>query len=207
VTVDFTVTGPDPGDGETVAASLRGVATPLAESAEPLSYVALQSTAGASWAPGTARCYWKAATFSELPDGLLDAFDERGVESAAVSEGCGLELVAAFGGAVAEVGEDDTAFSHRDAQVDFLALGRWTDPAGDELHIGLCRRNWAALAGFSDAGVYVNNLGQEDRVREAYGEAKYRRLVAVKDRFDPENLFHRNANIPPSAPGTGALTG
>ena len=123
--------------------------------------------------------------------------------SAAVSEGCGLELVAAFGGAVSEVGEDDTAFSHRHAQVDFLALGRWDDPADDELHIELCRRNWAALARFSDAGVYVNNLGQEDRVREAYGEAKYRRLVALKDRFDPDNLFHLNANIRPSAGARG----
>jgi FAD/FMN-containing dehydrogenase len=71
--------------------------------------------AGASWAPGTSRCYWKSAAFSELPDGALDAFVERGVASAAVSEGCGVELVAAFGGAVSEAGEDDNAFSHRDA--------------------------------------------------------------------------------------------
>jgi hypothetical protein len=104
------------------------------------------------------RCYWKSSAFSELPDGLLDAFVERGVESASVAEGCGLEMVAAFGGAVSQVGEDDT----------------------------------------SDAGVYINNLGQEDRVREAYGEAKYQRLVALKDRFDPESFFRLNANIRPS---------
>jgi Berberine and berberine like len=107
-------------------------------------------------------------------------------------------LVAAFGGAVSQVGEDDTAFSHRNPQVDFLAIGRWTDPSEDKLHIKLCRKSWGVLAGFSDADVYVNNLGQEDRVREAYGEAKYQRLVALKDRIDPENLFRLNANIPPS---------
>ena len=119
--------------------------------------------------------------------------------TAAVAEGCGLELVAVFGGAVARVGEDDTAFSHRHKQVDFLAVGRWTDADADEQLIGLCRDNRAALAHLADAGVYVNNLGQEDRAREAYGEAKYRRLVALKDRYDPGNLFHRNANIRPSA--------
>jgi Berberine and berberine like len=118
--------------------------------------------------------------------------------SASVSEGCGLELVAAFGGAVSTVGEDDTAFGHRGAQVDFLAVGRWTDPAEDGRHIELCCESWAAQARFSDAGVCVSNLGQEDRVREACGERKYRRLVALKDRFDPGNLFRRNANIGPS---------
>jgi FAD/FMN-containing dehydrogenase len=51
--------------------------------------------------------------------------------------------------------------------------------------------------------VYVNNLGQEDRVREAYGEPKYRRLIALKDRFDPGNLFRLNANMRPSAGARG----
>jgi FAD/FMN-containing dehydrogenase len=199
VAVGFTVTGPDLDGGEALAASLRGVAPPLAESLRPVSYVALQSAGDAAWAPGAWRCYWKSSAFSTLPDELLDGFVERGVASAALAEGCGLELVACFGGAVARVGEDDTAFSHRDAQVDFIALGRWTDPDADELHVGLCRQNWAALAHLADAGVYVNNLGQEDRVREAYGEPTYRRLVALKDRFDPGNLFHLNANIRPSA--------
>jgi FAD/FMN-containing dehydrogenase len=198
VAVGFTVTGPDLDGGEALAASLRGVAPPLAESLRPVSYVALQSAGDAAWAPGAWRCYWKSSAFSQLPDELLDGFVERGIETAAISEGCGLELVAVFGGAVAQVGEDDTAFSHRHKQVDFIAVGRWTDPREDELHIGLCRDNWAALAHLADAGVYVNNLGQEDRVREAYGESKYRRLVALKDRFDPGNLFHLNANIPPS---------
>jgi FAD/FMN-containing dehydrogenase len=201
VSLNFTVTGPDLDDGAAIAASLRGVAAPLVESLEPLPYLELQAAGDQGWAPGTSRCYWKSSAFSELPDALLDGFVERGMATAASAEGCGLELVAAFGGAVAAVGEDDTAFSHREAQVDFLAVGRWTDPADDQPRIELCRENWAALAGFADAGVYVNNLGQEDRVQEAYGEAKYRRLVALKDRVDPGNLFHRNANIRPSAPG------
>ena len=108
-------------------------------------------------------------------------------------------MLASFGGAVAQVGEDDTAFGHRHAQIDFLAIARWMDPSEDEDHIEQCRANWDALARFADAGVYVNNLGNEDRAREAYGDRKYRRLVALKDRLDPGNLFHLNANIRPSA--------
>jgi FAD/FMN-containing dehydrogenase len=199
VSVGFTLTGPDLDGGEALAAALRGGASPLAATLEPVAYLALQSAGDAAWAPGASRCYWKSSAFSQLPDELLDGFVERGIETAAVAEGCGLELVAVFGGAVARVGEDDTAFSHRHKQVDFLAVGRWTDPGADEQLIGLCRDNWAALAPLADAGVYVNNLGEEDRAREAYGEAKYRRLVALKDRYDPGNLFHRNANIRPSA--------
>ena len=59
-------------------------------------------------------------------------------------------------------------------------------------------RELGGPARFADAGVYVNNLGNEDRVREAYGDRKFERLVALKDQFDPGNTFHLNANIRPS---------
>jgi hypothetical protein len=107
-------------------------------------------------------------------------------------------MLASFGGAVAQVGEDDTAFGHRHAQVDFLAIARWMDLSEDEDHIEHCRANWEAPASFADTGVYVNNLGNEDRTREAYGDRKYERLMPLKDRFDPGNIFHLNANIRPS---------
>ena len=58
-------------------------------------------------------------------------------------------MLASFGGAVARVSEDETAFGHRDAQVDFLALARWTDPSQDEDHIAPCRANWEAIAPFA----------------------------------------------------------
>lgn len=198
VSVGFTITGPNLDEGDKIARRLRGVAPPLLESAERRSYLDLQSSGDEVSTPGSARRYWKSSAFSDLPDALLDAFLERGIESAAVSSDFGLEMLASFGGAVARVGEDDTAFSHREAQVDFLAIARWMDPSEDEDHIQRCRANWEAPARFADAGVYVNNLGNEDRALEAYGDRKYQRLVALKDRFDPENLFHLNANIQPS---------
>jgi hypothetical protein len=70
-----------------------------------------------------------------------------GLASSSAADGCGVELLAVFGGAVSRVGEDDTAFSHRDAQVDFLAVGRWTDPAEDEAHVELCQANWPRSRG------------------------------------------------------------
>jgi FAD/FMN-containing dehydrogenase len=72
------------------------------------------------------------------------------------------------------------------------------DPSEDEDHIEHCRAKWEAPASLANTGVYVNNLGNEDRTREAYGDRKYERLVALKDRFDPGNIFHLNANIRPS---------
>jgi len=202
VSLHFVVTGPDLSMGETLVASVRGVATPLGETVRKLPYLSLQSAADEASAPGAARRYWKSSAFAELPDAVLDAFLERGMETAAATKDCGLEMVATFGGQVSAVGEDDTAFSHREMQVDFLSIGSWQEAAHDEELIALCRLNWETVAQFADAGVYVNNLGREDRVRESYGESKYRRLVRVKDRYDPDNTFHLNANILPSAAGS-----
>jgi FAD/FMN-containing dehydrogenase len=76
----------------------------------------------------------------------------------------------------------------------------WTDPTADELHETMNREFAAALAPFSTGGVYVNFLGEEGdaRIRAAYGDAKYERLARLKRRFDPENLFRLNQNIPPA---------
>jgi hypothetical protein len=106
-----------------------------------------------------------------------------------------------LGGAIARVGADDTAFAHRDAVFDFAILGNWEDPAEDDLHTGWVRDFWTATEPLSLGSVYVNNLGEEgeDRVRAAYTPETYERLVALKDRYDPGNLFRLNQNIRPSA--------
>jgi len=91
------------------------------------------------------------------------------------------------------------AFSHRQARYIININGMGPDLAGRERLIGWTREFWDAVQPFSFGGVYVNFLGQEgeDRVRAAYGEAKFERLVELKRRYDPENFFRLNQNIRP----------
>jgi len=103
-----------------------------------------------------------------------------------------------MGGAVGRVDASATAFAHRDAQHVLNINGVWTEPAEDEVHVEWTRDLFTAMEPFSTGGVYVNFLGNEgeDRVRAAYG-ANYDRLVEVKRRYDPDNVFNSNQNIVP----------
>ena len=117
--------------------------------------------------------------------------------------GVGLQ---AYGGAIADVPEDATAFSHRGTAFELGASTGWTDPAEDEVRIGTARSYAATLEPFA-SGVYVNVLGDEGAagVRRAYSAEKLARLTAVKDTYDPHNVFHLNQNIPPSADSRSRL--
>jgi FAD/FMN-containing dehydrogenase len=144
--------------------------------------------------------YWKSSFLNNLSDEVLRTFLEATVEANG-----GRNLIAgemlSMGGAIGRVGEDDTAYGHRDALVDFLAVAGWTDPAEDDDRMSAARRVWQRVADRGADGVYVNNLGSEgqDRVREAYGAAKYARLATIKARYDPGNVFRHNSNIRPDA--------
>jgi FAD/FMN-containing dehydrogenase len=85
----------------------------------------------------------------------------------------------------------------------FLILGAWEKAEDDAANIAWARETWQALQPYASAGVYVNYLGQEadegsERVRASYGQAKYDRLVALKTKYDPNNLFRMNQNIKPA---------
>ena len=106
-----------------------------------------------------------------------------------------------IGGAVARVDEDATAYAHRSAPYVFSIISAWMDAAEDPApHIEWTRSFWSQLRPYAD-GTYVNFLGDEgaDRVRDAYGTAKYARLGAVKAEYDPTNLFRLNQNVEPAA--------
>jgi hypothetical protein len=118
--------------------------------------------------------------------------------------GVGLQ---AYGGAIRDVPDDDTAFSHRQTAFELGASTGWTDPGEDEVRIGTARSYAATLEPFA-SGVYVNVLGEEGAagVRRAYTTEKLTRLTAVKDTYDPLNVFHLNQNIPPSRSSAGDRT-
>jgi hypothetical protein len=181
-------------DGRRALAPLDGFGEPLADALEPMPFVRIQSFFDAAWEPGLEN-YWKAEYIDDSDDAAFATFAEHVAEiPSPLSDAKIMQL----GGALARGG--DSAFAHRDAPAILNINARWTDPAESERHVEWTRGLWSAMQPWSTGGVYVNFLGDEgrDRVRAAYGEETYDRLVALKDRYDPDNFFHLNQNIEPS---------
>jgi len=142
--------------------------------------------------------YFKAELLDEMSDDAIDTFIEMTAEP---TSPIAQVLLQPLGGAIGDVGPDETAFPFRDAKWVYHALTIWTpEMAPDEVHIKYTQDLAAAMSPYTRPGVYLNFVAYEgvDRVRASYGPV-YDRLVAVKDRYDPTNLFRLNQNIPPSA--------
>ena len=142
------------------------------------------------------RNYWKSHDFLALSDGLIDVF----VDYASRLPDPQTEIAfAQLGGAVSRVPLEATAYTHRDAQFVMNVHGRWETPDKDAACIAWARGLFEAAAPFATGGVYVNFMTQEehDRVRAAYG-SNYDRLVELKNKYDPTNLFRLNQNIAPT---------
>ena len=191
----------DPDEGLAYLPTMQSIGTPRVESVSPMRYLDLQSSGDQNHHHGKRR-YSAGHYLTELSDAAIDAFLTRGV--AAGADGVDWSRVAgggfqAYGGAIGEVSNDDSAFSHRDALVEFFAGQSWVDPGEDEERMASARAFGAVLAPFA-SGVYVNVLSEQDEagVRRAYGDAKLARLAGLKRRYDPDNVFHLNQNIAPS---------
>ena len=188
----------EPDQGRRLVPALRGVATPMAEKVEELTYLQLQAMDDERHRHGLLRRYWKGHYLRELGDDAIDAFLARGGDGdGALLPYGGLQ---SYGGAIGAVGEEETAFGHRDVLVEFVGVSNWTNPREDEARLTAARRYGAAVEPFA-SGVYVNDLADEGEagVRRAYGPDKVARLAALKDRYDPDNAFHLNHNIRPRA--------
>ncbi|MDD9369750.1 MAG: FAD-binding oxidoreductase [Acidimicrobiales bacterium] len=190
VTVGYVWVG-DPEAGRQVATGLRALGRPAAERVEELSYLELQTREDSTEGHAVRR-YWKGHYFRELPDAAFDVI-------LAHDPSINVNLQT-YGGAISDVPDDATAFSHRDAAFEYVAAARWTEPGEDADRIAEARRCAAPLRSFA-SGAYVNALSDEgdDGVRRAYPAAKLARLTALKDTYDPDNVFHLNQNIRPSA--------
>lgn len=196
VTVGFVWVG-DPARGRELLPAMRAFGRPVSEQVFEPSYVRLQQredTIGRH----TLRRYWKGHYLPDLPDDAIAAFVLRGT-----ADGHGEMLppgsLQAYGGAISDVPDDDTAFSHRGTMFEYVAAARWSDPAEDHARMSVARRAAAALEPFS-SGAYVNVLSDEgaEGVRRAYPPEKLARLTALKDAYDPGNVFHLNQNITPT---------
>lgn len=196
VTLGYVWVG-EPEEGRAMLPAMRSVGVPDGEVVRELSYVELQTrddnTEGHAY-----RRYWKGHYLPELSDDAIGALVDRDPADATLP-GASLQ---AYGGAIADVDEDATAFSHRHTRFEYVTAVKWSDPDEDSLRMGAARRAAAKLDPFA-VGAYVNALSDEGAagVRRAYSEAKRVRLTAVKDAYDPDNVFHLNHNIAPTGHG------
>ncbi len=176
---------------------LKAAGEPLFEDVDVVPYVQLQRVADESQRHGL-RQYARSHFIRATPDAFIEALLRRADVDPAVAAGGSLGQL---GGAIARVGPDDSAFSGRDALYDLVITATWEDPAQDEDRMAAARAFGDAMLPLSTGRSYINAIEDHgtDRVRAAYGETTYDRLVALKDRYDPDNVFHLNQNIRPSA--------
>jgi FAD/FMN-containing dehydrogenase len=182
-------------DAESAVRPLREFGRPALDLLGSMSYLGLQTMLDPT-APHGMRNYMKAHWLRDLPDAAIDEQVERHAD---VTAPMSLIINGRMGGAIERVPADATAFAHRDANRLLLAVSAWSE-GEDEEHVEWCRGVFDAMSPYSTGGVYVNFLGDEGetRVKAGYDDTSWRRLVAVKDRWDPENVFHLNQNVEPS---------
>ena len=185
-----------PDEGAEVVRPLRQLGRPLVDLLEPMPYTALQSMFDPLVPHGWHR-YWKSVELPPLTDDAIDSLVEHASALTSPKSYC---IVFQLGGALARAGDDETAFSQRDAAHNVNINAVWTqdDPEG-ERHVAWACDFFSAMQPHAGEHVYVNFLGHEgaERVRQAYGDRQYERLVELKRAYDPTNFFQLNQNIEP----------
>jgi len=180
--------------GEKVIAPARSFLKPLADQVKAMPYLTLQSGGDEANAPG--RQYYVKSGFVEAVDpALLDAMVAGFSGAPGRSTVMLLQLL---GGAIGRVNPDATAFNHRKARFDLLVLGGWADPAQTAEHNAWIKGFWSELEPYTRGYYFNTTIGDsQEKVRANFG-ANYPRLVQLKNRYDPGNLFRLNANVQPS---------
>ncbi|HEY3062518.1 MAG TPA: FAD-binding oxidoreductase, partial [Chloroflexota bacterium] len=184
------------GDDGRALEPLTSFGPPLVNAIRPMPYTQLQTLFDAGSLPGFLN-YWKSHYLQPLSSAAADVIADF---VSRVTSPLSIVLLTPMGGAVQRVPADDTAFGHRDAPLVLEILAKWQTPDTGEAHIAWANAFWDAMRPFSTGGVYVNFLGDEGaaRVRDAYTADGFARLAALKQRYDPENFFRLNQNIPPA---------
>ena len=185
-----------PEEGAEVVEPLRDLG-PAVDHIGTMPYTAFQAALD-PLAPWGVPFYARGEYLRELDNPAVDTFLAHAVELTMLGAPLSQMVIFRIGQAVAAVSDEATAFSHRNAQYLFHPISAWSDRADDERMIDATRAFATAMRPFATGASYLNFTHEPDRVRDAYGEDKYVRLVALKDRYDPTNLFRLNQNIRPS---------
>jgi FAD/FMN-containing dehydrogenase len=186
--------------GDSVVDALRAAIRPDVEVIAPTSWTAWQSAADGLFPKGV-RAYWKNTSFDRLDDATIDIICRRGREQTWFGTGFDIHVM---DGAFGRVDEDATPFPGRSARYWLNIYGYWPDAADDPARTAFVKGFAADMAPHAGGAQYVNFLGNEGSASEArasalavYGPAKLERLTALKRRYDPDNVFRLNHNIPP----------
>jgi FAD/FMN-containing dehydrogenase len=188
----------DADEGEEVLRPLKTeIGPPAVDLLDRIPYTAFQAIVD-PFSPHGQLNYHRGEHLSGLPDEAIDAYVEHGRR---VKSPVSQTILFRTGGAVSRVPDDATAASHRNAPYMWHPIACWADAADTDDAIAWVRESSAAMKPFTTGGVYLNFEQDEgeEHVRAGYGADKYARLVELKDKYDPNNLFRVNQNIPPSA--------
>ncbi len=184
----------DSANGQKLIEPLRGFGDAHGEHIGAQPYVQWQQAFDPLLTPG-ARNYWKSHNFKELSEGALDSIIQ--FAGKLPTPQCEI-FIGHIAGAGNRIPADAAAWGHRDTRLVLNVHGRWDDPADDKRCIAWAREFFKASAPYASAGAYVNFMTEDeaDRVTAAYG-SNYARLVQIKQKHDPDNVFHMNQNIKP----------
>jgi len=183
-------------EGMKVVQPFREMATPVLDLSGPTPFTGVQSAFDPFFPKGLL-CYWKSTYLNELGDDLIDALCDLAESRPSPRTTMDIWPMA---GAAERVGPTDTAFGNRPPYM-VAFESTWTDPSQNDANIAWARDGYASMQRFAATGCYLNFPGfgeEKDLARAAYGP-NFDRLVSVKTKYDPENLFRMNVNIPPRA--------
>ncbi len=183
-------------EAEEALRPLREFGPPAMDMVQPMPYVGVQQLIDPPNQPGR-RNYWTADFLAELPDEAIDVICELHLSRPSPLSQI---LVLPGGGAISRVPDDAMAFGQRHAPFNLHIISMWLDPADDDANIAWTREAGTRMKPYTTGRAYLNFIGEEgeDRVRAAFGPETYARLQALKDRYDPTNLFRLNQNIKPT---------
>jgi FAD binding domain/Berberine and berberine like len=184
-------------EGEPVVQGLKdALGPPAMDLLMPMPYLVVQQLLDAANPPGRPQ-YWKSDTVGEMGDDAIETLVEHANR---IPSPTTVIVIEAKGGAIPRVAEESMALIGRKASFAFYGIAQWEDPDRAEEHIRWARALGEAMEPYSSKGIALNFVMDEgnERVQTAFGPEKYARLVALKDEYDPDNLFSRNQNIKPS---------
>jgi FAD/FMN-containing dehydrogenase len=186
-----------PEDGAKLVAPIKAFGKPVADIIVPRPYVQMQSLIDATQPKGR-RYYWKSEYLPGLESNAIDTLVEH---AARIRSPHSAILLFQLDGALNQLPADHSPAGNRTAKYVLNIAGSWESAPEDAVNIGWARECWQAIRGFSTGGVYVNFLTEEEgneRIAAAYTAPILQRLSVLKQKYDPENLFRHNKNIPPA---------